>query len=86
MDLSFGRARVKPAASLPLDYPRLVAILTSLQGASRTAQVAGRLLREDGAGRPSEGLVALFDPQCDWMAAATSLEGSFNPRLVRQKT
>jgi hypothetical protein len=83
MDLSFGRKHARrTVAALRLDYPRLIAILASVQSASRTAQVAGRLSR--GRISPAEdGLVALFDPGADWMAVTAKLGGSFNPRVAR---
>ena len=83
MDLSFGRNRVKrQTVPLRLDYPRLIAILTSVQGASRTAQLAGRVEAGSLSGTP-DGLVALFDPGCDWIAVTAVLGGSFNPRVAR---
>jgi hypothetical protein len=83
MDLSFGRNRaMHKAAPLRLDYPRLIAILTSVQGASRTVQVAARLQSGSLNGTP-DGLVALFDPGADWMAVTAVLGGSFNPRVAR---
>jgi hypothetical protein len=83
MDLSFGRNRARrTAAALRLDYPRLLAILASVQGASRTARVAGRLSR-GGTTCAEDGLVALFDPGADWIAVTAVLGGSFNQRAAR---
>ena len=83
MDLSFGRARRRRAiAPLRLDYPRLIAILSAAQAASRTAEIDGRLARL-GAGvpRPLEELVALLDPGGQ-VAGAGALNGSFNPGVA----
>jgi len=83
MDLSFGRSRgTLKAAPLRLDYPRLIAILTATQGASRTARVAGRI-QAGGLNGSADGLVALFDPGSDWIAVTAVLGGSFNPRVAR---
>ena len=86
MDLSFARFRAQPSAPLPLDYPRLIAILVSVQGASRTAQVAARIAREDLPRARSGGLVALFDSGCDPIAAAAALGGRFNPAVRSGKS
>jgi hypothetical protein len=83
MDLSFGRKGARRAATaLRLDYPRLLAILASVQGSSRTARVASRLSGGE-ATRAEDGLVALFDPGADWIAVTAVLGGSFNPRAAR---
>lgn len=89
MDLSFGdfaqhKLRAGSAAApLRLDFPRLIAILASIQGASRTAQVAGWLPQADAAGRNQAGsLVAILDPQADWMVAAAAQRWSFNPKVA----
>ncbi|MDB5662711.1 MAG: hypothetical protein JWM38_2393 [Sphingomonas bacterium] len=84
MDLSFGRGwKTTAAASLRLDYPRLVAILASAQGSSRTAEVASQIaIAGDTPVGTVQGLVAVLDPRPGWLVAGRVLSGSFNPEVA----
>ncbi len=87
MDLGFNRlgALRSGVVPIPLDYYRLVASLSAMQAASRTATVeamiaAGTFACTD----PVAALVRLFCTAPGWTAALAALNGSFHPGLAAE--